>query len=349
MIVRNRQEIVFTEARITGTYRYKDLFQLRPIFPDALTLQWGMGHHPALIEFSYNLPDVSETNYNPQIPEQVLLPMIDNESSAKVRKWLLLVLSTFAKNRLFQYGSSPFEQQWFVKLPLNEKDIITSVVPHWGQTAYNHNGISAWIVDNFSPLDEPLIHLVESNEYYQSETPRQYVVGKTSDIFELPDRIAEFIDKYLALSDTSKKGFLSSSFLFDQGIQLFHTAPSLAFAACVSSLETLIAVDHKDEPVERCECCDQPKYHVRQTFLEFIKRYGSASAEARKMADRVYQRRSGILHEGQLFVGEMDQKTTEGSIEWINYDKSRRDVIRFFRTCIINWLILNSQGKSGAL
>lgn len=349
MSIRIRQEIIFAETRITGTYRYGSLFQLRPIFPEALTLQWSMGHHPALLEFSYNLPDVSETNCNPQIPEQVLLPMIDNEASVKVRKGILLVLSIFAKNRLFQYKSGPLEQQWFMKLPMNEKDIAPSTGPCWGQAAYNHNGISAWIVDTFSATNEPPIHLVESNEYYQSETPRQYVVGKTSDVFELPDRITEFMDQYMALSEASKSSFLSSCFLFDQGIQLFYTAPSLAFAACVSSLETLVAFDHKDEPPERCECCDQPKYQVRQKFLAFIKKYGSDSPEARKMADRVYQRRSGILHEGQLFVGEVDQKTTEGSIEWINDDRSRRDTIRFFRTCIINWLILNSRSRSGAL
>jgi hypothetical protein len=349
MIVRTRQEIIFAETRIIGTYRYGSLFQLRPIFPEAPTLQWGMGHHPALLEFSYNLPDISETNYNPEIPEQGLLPMIDNESSAKVRKWILLVLSTFAKSRLFQYRSGLLEQQWFMKLPMNEKDIAPSAGPCWGQAAYNHKGISAWIVDGFSSMDEPSIRLVGSNEYYQSETPRQYVVGKTSDVFELPERITEFMDQYMPLSDASKNAFLSSCFLFDQGIQLFFAAPSLAFAACVSSLETLVVVDHKDESLERCECCDQPIYQVRQKFLAFIKKYGSDSPEARKMADRVYQRRSGILHEGQLFAGEVDQKTTEGSIEWINDDRSRRDVIRFFRTCIINWLILNSRSRSGAL
>ena len=349
MTIRIRQEIIFAETRITGTYRYGSLFKLRPIFPEAPTLLWSMGHHPALLEFFYYLPDVSETNYNPQIPEQVLLPMIDNEASAKVRKWLLLVLSVFAKNRLFQYKSGPLEQQWFMKLPTSEKDIAPPTGPYWGQAAYSHSGVSAWIVDTFSATSEPSIRLVEANEYYQSETPRQYVVGKTSDVFELPDRITEFMDQYMALSEPSKNSFLSSCFLFDQGFQLFYAAPSLAFAACVSSLETLIAFDHKGEPREKCECCDQPKYQVRQKFLAFIKKYGSDSPEARKMADRVYQRRSGILHEGQLFVGEIDQKTTEGSIEWINDDRSRRETIRFFRTCIINWLILNSRSRSGAL
>jgi len=72
-----RKEIAFTESRVTGTFRYGDLFQLRPMLPEAPTLQWAMGHYPALLEFAYDLPDVSETNYNPTIPDHALLPMID--------------------------------------------------------------------------------------------------------------------------------------------------------------------------------------------------------------------------------------------------------------------------------
>jgi len=42
-------------------------------------------------------------------------------------------------------------------------------------------------------------------------------------------------------------------------------------------------------------------------------------------------------------------RTIEGAIDWINGNQRRRNVIRFFRTCIINWLITNGTNKEDAL
>ena len=142
------------------------------------------------------------------------------------------------------------------------------------------------------------------------------------------------------ISETiSNPCFLSACFLFDQGVELFHQTPSLAFAACVSSLETLIAADHKGQDEEHCKDCGQVMYKVRQKFLEFIERYGNDSPETRNISDKVYSHRSKILHEGQLFLGETEPRTIEAADEWLKDDHQRRDVIRFFRACIINWLI----------
>ena len=223
MKTRTRREIVLSETRVGGTYRYNELFQLCPMLPEAPALLWGMGHHPFLLEYSYDLPEVSETNYNPAIPERVLLPMIDDEASARTRKWILILLSTFNKSRIFQYPTGPQQQQWFMRLPKDDKDTDASHGPYWGQAGYIHNGIAGWIVEDFSAHDIQTIKLVESNEYYRTETPRQYVIGKTSDLLELPDRINEFFDYYAALPADIKKGFLSACLLFDQGIQLFFT------------------------------------------------------------------------------------------------------------------------------
>ena len=334
-----------SDRRVTGSYRYGDLFQIRPVYPDAPVLEWPMGHHPCLLEYRYNVPDVSETKFNPNLPEHVIVPLLDDDYSSKVKKQILLILSTFSKSRVFQYVRGISQQQWFMKLPRDSKDLEVSATPMWGQGGYQYQGISARVVDDFSRPDVVSIRLVESNQYYRTETPQQYVIGQTSDEFEFPDRIKGFLDGYMALPDMLKGSFLSSSFLLDRGIQLFYQAPSLAFAACVSSLETLIAVDHKGETEDRCKSCGQVKYNVRQKFLEFIRKYGSESLETRKVADKVYKRRSKILHEGQLFVGEAEPRTIEGTIDWINDDQSRRDVIRFFRTCIINWLISKNNAQ----
>ena len=102
-ITRARQEIVVSEIRVTGIFKYKDIFQMRPIYSDAPVLEWPIGHHPFLLEYKYTVPHSSETKYNPELPEWVLSTEIDHDSSDKTKKWILLALSMFSKFRVFQY------------------------------------------------------------------------------------------------------------------------------------------------------------------------------------------------------------------------------------------------------
>ena len=264
--------------------------------------------------------------------------MIDDEAASKPRNEALLLLSTLSRHLVFQYNNSIINQQWFVRLSMNMSDAPTSYDSVWGQAGYRSLHMPPRIIEGFSEVEAPAIGFLEPNEYFNSELPLQYVVGKTHDQFELPATVKLYLDVYYSVSDKTKKAFLSACSLLRQGIQLFALAPSLAFAACVSSLEALIAYDHLEEKDDRCECCNQLKYHVRQRFLDFIHTYGSDSAESRKQADRIYSRRSLILHEGQLFLGEIEPRTMDAALDWIDDDQSRRDVIRFFRMCIVNWL-----------
>ncbi len=337
MTTRTRREIVMSDMRVTGSYRYRDLFQIRPIYPYATVLEWPIGHHPLLLEYRYDVPDSSETTYNPELPQRMLSSEIDNDYSSKAKKWILLVLSVFSKGRVFQYPMV-HEGQWFIEILHDSKDLEVSSSPLWGYSGYSYQGIDA-LIDDFSHEDNASIRHVDTNQYYHTETPRSYVIGQTATEFELPDRITCFLDAYISLPSKLRKAYLSSCSLFDQGIELFYRNPSLEFAACVSSLETLIAADYEGQPEESCKCCGQPKYKVRQKFLEFIKKYGNDSPKTNKIADKVYGRRSKILHRGQLFLGETEPRTIEAADEWLKDDHQRRDVIRFFRVCIINWLI----------
>jgi hypothetical protein len=339
MMAKIRQETALSDRRVNGWFRYRDLFQVIPMPAGAPVLQSAIGHHPFLLEFSYTVPDVSETGYNPEIPSHVLLTMIDDEASAKPRNGILLLLSTLSRHLVFQCNSSILNQQWFVKLPINEKDVSSSYDSVWGQGGYQCLHLPTRIVKEFSHFEATPIGFQDSNEYFNSDLPHQYVVGKTHDEFEFPAKINEYLDIYYCASDQKKKAFLSACSLLRQGIQLFSLAPSLAFAACVSSLEALIMHDHLDEKEERCECCNQPKYHVRQRFLDFIRTYGSDSLEGRKQADWIYSRRSSILHKGQLFLGEIEPRTMDVAVDWTNDDQFQRNVIRFFRICIVNWLV----------
>jgi hypothetical protein len=67
---RVRQELAFSSARVGGGYTIANLFRLRPIHADALTLDAAIGHHPFLLEYRYEVPDAADTPYNPELPIQ---------------------------------------------------------------------------------------------------------------------------------------------------------------------------------------------------------------------------------------------------------------------------------------
>ena len=160
-----RQEIALSDRRVVGYFKYRELFQVIPIPSNAPSLEFPIGHHPFLIEFRYDVPDISETNYNPEIPSHALLPMIDLEASTRPRNEVFLLLSTLSRNWVFQYNSSHTNQQWFVKLPMNSRDVTMSPDSIWGQAGYQCLQLPAQVMDNYSNIEATAIRLLEKNEY----------------------------------------------------------------------------------------------------------------------------------------------------------------------------------------
>jgi len=307
--------------------------------PDAPVLHWAIGHHPFLLEYTYNVPDVAETRHDPSMPDYLIHSVIDREASEIVKKWLLLVLFAFSRDRVFQYAEASNDQSWFQQCPTNVKNADIVRQPLWGQKGYNHPSLYPRILECFSSSEAAAIPLQDTNQYYRLEHPRQYVIGVTEDQFSLPERMKHFLDTYKLLADQYQEAFLASSYMLKQGLELFYSAPSLSFAACVSSIEALVQAEHRGEPLQRCSECGQPRYHVRRRFIDFMRTYGEDSEKAKRIADKVYKRRSAVLHQGQLYLGEAKARTLDSALEWSNADEDRRNVIPFIRLCLINWLI----------
>jgi hypothetical protein len=330
-----RQEVALVESRVVGVFRYRDVFQLRPVPEQAPTLASVPGHHPCLLEFKYAVREVAETPLNPEVPR--IQSMIDFDDSKKRRREVLLLLSTFCKSRVFQYETGgTATQQWFVSLPKGPGDTAGVGKLYWGVEGYGFEGCNR-IIESFSESEEPPISKVDRNKYFSSDHPGQWIVGETSGTFEMPDNIQGLLDCYYDLPEEARKPYLSSCFLLCKGIELARSAPSLAFAACASAIETLSAFDHREEKSKKCPECHQDLYNVGKKFREFIETNGP-SPGYEKFAKKIYKRRSEILHSGQLTFGEVEPWTTEKSIDALSDADFRRKVISFFRICLINWL-----------
>jgi hypothetical protein len=166
----------------------------------------------------------------------------------------------------------------------------------------------------------------------------------------MPDNVGALFDCYYSLGKEAQKAYLSSCFLLYKSTELAQTAPSLAFAASVSAIETLSAFTHRGEKVPRCPNpdCGQEIHHATRKFCELIERVNKNSPqEFGKFATEVYKRRSKILHRGQLTFGEIEPWTTENSIEALSESYFRKGAARFFRVCLVNWLILEAGKGSG--
>jgi hypothetical protein len=257
------------------------------------------------------------------LPQEVL----NAEAAAANLQEALLVLSCIANYRLFTYSN---DQAWFVPIHLGQTSTEVRL-PEWGQNSY-------WVAE-LTPADvETLmrqsreIELVEPRRYYNRYGRRAEAV------FDLPRSVTELLDSYFTLPKKSRKGFLSACSLLAQALQLWGRHPSLAFAATISAIETVISIKRGGMHYEKCPKCGQLEYKVSRRFKDFLAKYASPAPEFRKYASLLYKYRSKILHKGELFLGEIEPRRF-ALFEGIEDDELRRDALRTARIALVNWLI----------
>lgn len=318
-----RQAVVLTRLPVKGLYRYRDIFQVLPPRDDFTKPNAMVGHYPLIFQWKYQAPQVVEKEPGqPEMPHWVH----ENDASGAKAREIFLVLGVFLNSRLFEYQG---KKSWF--LPLDESH-RGSMEPLWGQELYTVRDFSNSI-DDLSDVDGiEEIEKVESNTYFNR-------YAETLDaVFDLPKDLDCLLDAYFELDANRRERFLSACALFEKGAELWGSQPSLSFIAFVSSLETLINLEHKDEEVEKCGECGQDRYRVTKKFRDFFAKYGSDSPEFKKYSMEIYNYRSKVVHTGELFVGEVIPEKF-GSHDRIFDDDFRRSVTRTVRMCIANWLL----------
>lgn len=318
-----RQAVVLTRLPVTGWYRYRGLFQILPPKDDFTKPKAMVGHHPLIFQWKYQAPQsVEKEPGQPEMPQWVH----ENDASGAKAREIFLVLGVFLNSRLFEYQG---KQSWF--LPLDESH-RGSMEPLWGQEFYTVKDFSSSI-DDLSDVDDiGEIARVESNTYFNR-------YAETFDaVFDIPEDLDFLLDAYFGLDTNQRERFLSACALFEKGSELWGSHPSLSFIAFVSSLETLINLEHEDEEVKKCGECGQDRYRVTKKFRDFFAKYGSDSLEFKKYSMKIYQYRSKVVHTGELFVGEVIPERF-GSHDRIFDDDFRRSVTRTVRICIANWIL----------
>lgn len=329
MTTEYRRVLALSNIPVTGSFIYREHFQILPVDADAPTPPAVLNHHPLVIEFCFTIDETPrEGPDGNSIPQWI----INNDDASKTLKEILLLLTAFSNDRVFTYS---LNQSWYIPMGIKGKEPTDKQV-QWGQEGYTYDSFKSNI-ESLSKTNSNPVDLIDANDFFNR-------YGRSTDQeFDLPDNIDELLDSYFALNEDDKHYFLSSCSLFGQGEKIWSEHPSLSFAAFVSSIETLIAAENKDEKIEKCNECGQDRYRILNKFREFFGRYGSPTPEFRKYAIKVYKYRSKILHRGELFLGEVAPRRF-GSIESFEDDEFRRSIIRTCRICFVNWLI--NRGKN---
>ncbi|MNQ83902.1 hypothetical protein D3C85_990050 [compost metagenome] len=280
------------------------------------------GSNPFIFQWRSKKTDA--VRKNPVSQEYLPDWLLDNELSSETFREIVLVLGVISANRVF---CSTGKQGWFISMNCED-----DFEPIWGQESYFCREVSANI-SSFSEvtcLDS--IPVTPSNRHYN------YLYHHIDDVFSLPEDITLILDSYFILSEADKNAFLSACALFEQGANTWSVSPSLSFIGFVSCLETLVNIENKNIPVEKCAQCQQKKHQVTKKFLNFMSKYGNDDPSFKKFSNRIYTYRSNIVHSGQLLNGDL-MPAKFGHHDSIEDDDFRKGVIRACRICMVNWLI----------
>lgn len=202
------------------------------------------------------------------------------------------------------------------------------------------------IEKSFSTTDFPKIKLTEPKRYYFYDP----VESKEKEI-DFPNDIDSILTNYLKLQEKEKIVCDSAIFMLCNGLDLRDKMKSLSFLSVVSSIETLVHLEFKNEKVEfecndcktlkssdrTCAKCGRPVWGVASKFREFLFKYVSKEEPAKKMYNKIYDIRSKIAHTEYLVNSE----------NFLNWDFSNAteemairhlEAIQLSRRAVSNWL-----------
>ena len=206
-------------------------------------------------------------------------------------------------------------------------------------------------ITEFSNPDFPKIELLNQRLYYFYEP----LEGKKKSI-NFPNTVDVIFENYFNLDFNELKIINSAMHQFCNGLDLFKNMKSLSFFSIVSSIETLVNLEFKDEKIEfecndcktiktskrHCQKCGRPIWGIAAKFREFLFKYVSDKKEAKKLYNQIYTIRSRITHTEYLLNGdnfsdwEFNNKTEEISMLHLK-------AMQIARRSFANWLLSKSE------
>ncbi len=341
-----RKAIVFCTNPLPGCFRFGDYFQMYPWASKSAPTSDKAKLHPVALEYTF---DDAEQLAVPKELEK-LQSYISRETHSNNKQKQILHLISSITNYRFLYPTPDFS--WFVPLPNGDlkKEEIDSQPSQFGISLFTYPDLGKeQVITEFTQIEPFKFERLAHTDYYSNLD----LDGK--EVVRLPESIEATIENYLNLDDDSAKAINSATSLICQGIDLRIPMKSLSFVSFVSSIETMVDHEHrndkkivfecdqckaiKDSPFT-CNKCGRPTWGIAAKFRAYLEKYVSADPNAKAKINRIYSTRSKIVHAGLLMLGDT-------YIDWSNENKSQEewqshlDVMQTARLSVVNWLLMN--------
>lgn len=274
-------DILFCRERITGYFRYKDLFQIIPVPDNAPMPEVGLRDYPFLLQFMYTKSNDVVIDYSRRREKAVIYTRLLN-----------LLLNQ--RVRLLRNNAQAY---W----TLNVTESPTKMSSSYRQEGYTFEGFS-FVPANFTVMSgEDEIEKVPFQEYYTSK-------GVTFNPLKIPDDLERSLDYIFSLTPQDYDRFFRACTWYEKGQLIWEETPSSSFVAMVSAIEALIGEktcckscgQDISESLLTCVKCKQSRYQSTKNFKEFIAKYVSDLDLMPKEAALLYTMRSSLVHGAKL-------------------------------------------------
>lgn len=333
-----------TKTPLTKYYRYGDYFQVLPMDIAHAPKNKNARLFPTILEYWYEDTEVKKVNVFDSDGANEMVAML----SATTGKILEITnfLSAITNHR-FIYNQSP-RLGWAVQFPEENNEEVNNQSSFWSMGMYYYPKMGDDLkITEFSKPKVAFVDLIPRQQYYYYDPVESHKKEIT-----FPDSFDNTVAKYLKLTEKEKIVCDSSIYQLCNSLDLDNHMKSLSFLSAVSSIETLVNYEFRNEKIEfecndcktvkssnrQCAKCGRPIWGVAAKFREFLFKYVSSDPKAKKFYNEIYNIRSKIAHTEYLI-------NNENYMNWDFLDKTDEELnkyieaIQLCRRSISSWLI----------
>ena len=292
--------IIFSGLQLSGSYKFKDIFQLFP----------GKNDWPGIDDNALSKK-----------------PIVLEYDSSNHLKYLLDTNKLGAENSL----EEKFRHLDFRKELLAILTLLSNFYYYTENYSINRSELGSDYFENgFSKINGESLNFKTHDEMLNHE----YFLG---DQLSFPSNTDQILSCYFDMSYEIFIRFRMSISLFYNSFGIRKHSPSMSFVSMVSAIENLIDIEREitNLKFKRCEKCNQHSYRLTRRFVDFIiKNIGNDTKAFKKYVEKIYSIRSNVAHLGELFYNDVAE--TELDIKTSCLLKNTQKIVR---QAMVNWLI----------
>jgi hypothetical protein len=334
------RKIIFTKVPLGGYYRYRDFFQIFPAEFQDMPDNPYKEHYPNILEYWFTEEEkiIRKSEYE-NLNELFTLTATTVTKEDKI----ISLLNSFTNNTFFKYDYH--EGVWAIPILYNRdngeiSEEINKLSPQWSMRIFHFPTLPSQLqITEFTELSVKEIPRIPHNLFYTIEPNLDNDRKKA---ILLPITIDMILDSYFSL-DKEIMSIIDAALGFNvAAVELRTTKRTLALLSSFTAVETMINLEYREQEVEKCKGCNQPRFSIARKFREYLLKYIGDSPENKKKFNSYYNFRCKIVHTGMRLKAEVlfsDYSAEEIEEEFI----TRIEILQLGKLAIANWLLKNKK------